>query len=200
MEPRTDVFLSHNWGEDESGRDNHQRVAIINKELKARGYKTWFDEEKIAGNIDKKMAQGIAQTEGVIVFLTKKYQKKVNDNNAGDNCQKEYMYASRKKTKSKIVAVVMETCMRDINTWSVLVDFHLGGDMYVDMSGEFENEAYLSQQMELLVKELQSKGIHPLEGILCCYYSFSIAAEKAPVFSPHNIRNDSNDFKMNFKP
>ena len=182
MEPRTDVFLSHNWGKDESGRDNHQRVAIINKELKARGYKTWFDEEKISGNIDKKMEQGIAQTEGVIVFLTRKYKEKVNADNAGDNCQKEFTYASRKKTRSRIVAVVMETCMRDINSWSGLVDFHLGGEMYVDMSGEFENKGYLSRQMELLAKELQSKGIHPLEGILYSYYTFQYYGRKSSSF------------------
>ena len=52
MAARTDVFLSHDWGKDEYGRDNHQRVSLINDELKARGYKTWFDEEKLAGNID----------------------------------------------------------------------------------------------------------------------------------------------------
>ena len=29
----TDVFLSHNWGQDELGRDNHERVGVINKAL-----------------------------------------------------------------------------------------------------------------------------------------------------------------------
>ena len=33
MAPGTDIFLSHNWGKDETGRDNHERVSIINKEL-----------------------------------------------------------------------------------------------------------------------------------------------------------------------
>ena len=46
----TDVFLSHNWRKDESGRDNHKRVSLINKWLKKRGYETWFDEEKMANN------------------------------------------------------------------------------------------------------------------------------------------------------
>lgn len=45
----TDVFLSHNWGEDIHGRDNHERVKKINKLLKDRGYKTWCDEEKMTG-------------------------------------------------------------------------------------------------------------------------------------------------------
>ena len=189
MEPRTDAFLSHNWGEDESGRDNHQRVTIINKELKAQGYKTWFDEEKISGNIDMKMAQGIAQAKGVIVFLTRKYLNKVNGNDARDNCQKEFMYATRTQTRTRIVAVVMKKCMCNISTWSGFVDFHLGGEMYVNMSGNFENKTYLSQQMEELVKQLQSKGIQPFEGILYSYYSFM--TEKLPGFSPKNMSLDT---------
>ena len=184
MESRTDVFLSHNWGKDESGRDNHQRVAIINKKLKLRGYRTWFDEEKMSGNIDKKMAEGIAQTGGVIIFLTLKYDEKVNGKNAGDNCKKEYMYALRKKTRSSVVAVAMEKCMRDTSTWNVLVDFHLGGEMYVDMSGEFENKTYLSQQRNVLVKELQSKGIYPHQGVLYSYCTFQHHDRKIYRFLP----------------
>ena len=182
MEFRTDVFLSHNWGKDESGRDNHQRVAIINKELKARGYRTWFDEEKMSGSIDKEMAEGIAQTEGVIIFLTQKYDTKVKDKNAGDNCQKEYMYALRKKTREKVVPVVMDECMCEKSTWSVLVNFHLGGDMYIDMSGKLENKTYLSERMEVLVKELQKKGIHPLQGILFFYCTFQYHGRKSSSF------------------
>ena len=40
----TDVFLSHNWGPDESGRDNHERVSKLNEALKSKGIKTWFDK------------------------------------------------------------------------------------------------------------------------------------------------------------
>ena len=47
MEPGTDVFLSHNCRKDESGRDNHERVSLINKWLKKLGYETWFDKEKL---------------------------------------------------------------------------------------------------------------------------------------------------------
>ena len=39
MTDHTDVFLSHNWGNDEYDRDNHQHVSLIDEELKARGYK-----------------------------------------------------------------------------------------------------------------------------------------------------------------
>ena len=97
MEPVTDVFLSHNWGKDESGRDNHHRVSLINKELKALGYKTWLDEEKIAGNIAEKMSLGIEQTKGVIVFITWKYHEKVNGKNAADNCMQKRIYVCLRK-------------------------------------------------------------------------------------------------------
>ena len=171
MAARTDVFLSHDWGKDEYGRDNHQRVSLINDELKARGYKTWFDEEKLAGNIDMEMAQGIEQTEGVIAFITRRYYEKVNGENARDNCQKEFQHASEIKTRAKIVPVVMEESMRDATPWKGLAGINIGREMYVDMSGDIENKAYLNQKMELLLRQLQSKGIQPVQGI---FFFFSL--------------------------
>ena len=165
MSARTDVFLSHDWGKDEYGRDNHQRVSLINDELKARGYITWFDEEKLAGNIDVEMAQGIEQTEGVIAFITRRYYEKVNGENARDNCQNEFQHASEIKTRAKIVPVVMEESMRDATPWKGLAGINIGREMYVDMSGDIENKAYLNQKMELLLRQLQSKGIQPVQGI-----------------------------------
>ena len=40
---KTDLFLSHNWSPDEKGRNNHDRVSVINEALKKLGYKCWFD-------------------------------------------------------------------------------------------------------------------------------------------------------------
>ena len=98
--------------------------------------------------------------------------KKVKWENAGDNCKKEFIYASHKKTRSKMVPVVMEKCMLNTSTWSGLFDFNLCREKYVDMSGDLEDNLYLSQQMELLKIEPQSKGIHPAQGMLCSYSFF----------------------------
>ena len=46
------AFLTHDWGTDEDGRNNHERVAKINTESKNMGYKTWFDEDQMLGNIE----------------------------------------------------------------------------------------------------------------------------------------------------
>ena len=47
----------------------------------------------------------------------------------------------------------MKESMREINTWTKLVDFHLGGEMNIDMSGDFQKKTYFSQQVEGLVNE-----------------------------------------------
>ena len=38
------MFLSHNWGKDNVV---HNQVSLVNEHLKTRGFKTWFDEEKM---------------------------------------------------------------------------------------------------------------------------------------------------------
>ena len=152
------VFLSHDWGEDEN---NHERVALINKELQKIGYQTWFDVERITDGIAKQVSEGIEQAEGVIVFITRRYHEKVNSGGK-DNCHLEFEYASRKKTKLKMVAVIMEKCMHDTEEWIGLIGLHLGGQKFLDMSGDFKNRAYLSKQMKALDEILQSKGIKPL--------------------------------------
>ena len=113
-ELHTNVFLSHNLGEDSV---NHKRVSLI-------------------------------------------------------NCKKEFIYASEKQTRSKMIPVVMEECMLNSKTWRGLVGINLCREMYVDMSGDLEDNHYLSQQMELLKNELQSKGIHPGQGMLFSYFFF----------------------------
>ena len=189
MAARTDVFLSHDWGKDEYGRDNHKRVSLINDELKARGYKTWFDEEKLAGNIDMEMTQGIEQTEGVIAFITRRYYEKVNGENARDNCQKEFQHASEIKTRAKIVPVVMEESMRDATPWKGLAGINIGREMYVDMSGDIENKAYLNQKMELLLRQLQSKGIQPVQGIFFFSLLSNMSVKTSFISAKYSIKH-----------
>ena len=166
MAPGSHVFLSHNWGKDDSGRDNHYRVSLINKELKKIGYQTWFDADRMTGDIVKQMSQGIEQTKGVLVFITRRYLEKVTGEDSSDNCKLEFEYATRNKTSSKMIAVIMEKSMSKSREWTGSVGMHLGGKIYVDMTGDLEDEAYLSKQMEILQREIQSIGIQLLSGNL----------------------------------
>ena len=124
------------------------------------------------GHIRENMSKGNGQDKGVITFITRRYHDKVNTKNYEDNCKIEFDYVSRTKTGSKMVPLVMEKGMRDINSWKGLVGSLLGGHLYVDMSGNLENKTYFSQQLKLLQGRLRSKGIQPLSGNLCPYFTF----------------------------
>ena len=168
----SDVFLSHNWGEDESGRDNHYRVLLVSKALKETGYRTWFNEQRNAGDIMKAVPKRLEQTWGVIIFITRRYYEKVNGENTMETCKLEFNYAVKTKTRSKIVPVVMEQCMRYSNRWTGTVGIHLSGALYIDMSGNLEDRNYISRKMEHLKNELQNIGIQPKQGILRSCFIF----------------------------
>lgn len=44
-----DCFLAHNWGLDSQGRDNHERVGALCKQLKSFGITCWLDQDYING-------------------------------------------------------------------------------------------------------------------------------------------------------
>ena len=156
------MFLLHNWEIDELGRNNHRRVSIINKELKRIGYKTWFNEERIRGDIDDRIAEGIEQTKCVIVFITQKYYEKVSGKTANDNCKLEFSHAKRMRISDKMITVVMEPCMTKVKEWKGDVGMHLGGKMYIDMTENVKNETYLTEKIAKLQEELWTMGIKPM--------------------------------------
>jgi hypothetical protein len=135
---KTDVFLTHDWGDDEEGRSNHARVSRVNKALKQRGLKTWFDEERMKGNIRDKMAEGIENTKCVVAFITEKYKNKVNSNNSADNCYFEFNYATLEKTGNNMIPVVMERRMKNTREWKGRLGAELGTHLYVDMVSDEE--------------------------------------------------------------
>jgi ribosomal protein L40E len=128
--------LFSDWGEDELKRSNHERVSRINKILQQKGLRTWFDEERMNGNIRDKMAEGIESTKIVIAFITEKYRNKVNSNNAIDNCYFEFNYATLEKSGNFMIPVVMEPKMRNSRNWKGRLGAELGTHLYVDLSDD----------------------------------------------------------------
>ena len=83
------AFLTHDWGTDEKGRDNHARVAAVHAALTAAGLRCWFDEEQMQGDINKQMTKGIDGSAVIVAFITSRYVTKVNGegpNGNDDNC------------------------------------------------------------------------------------------------------------------
>ena len=127
-----DVFLTHDWGTDESGRNNHKRVSRICHALQKKGLKCWFDEDEMEGRIHQKMSDGIDSSRLVLIFITERYIDKVAGKGAlgaGDNCLYEFDYAYQMKP-GKSIAVVMEQRCSSTNTWYGPVGGCLGSSLY----------------------------------------------------------------------
>ncbi len=105
------MFLSHAWGKDELGRDNHERVAHVNAQLKVAGLRTWFDAEQMRGAINNRMAEGIIGSSVVLCFLTENYIQKASGlgpRGEDDNCFFEFDNALIERGRSRLLPVVME--------------------------------------------------------------------------------------------
>jgi hypothetical protein len=129
-----DVFLTHDWGDDLQGRNNHSRVSAINDALKKRGFVTWFDSDRMQGHIVQQMCKGIDDSTLVVVFVTKRYISKCV--NVDDNCCKEFGYAAKRKGVARLLPVVMESETRDQRSWSGPVMMELGNVLYTDLSDD----------------------------------------------------------------
>jgi hypothetical protein len=148
------VFLTHDWGIDELGRKNHDLVAKINEALKSLGFVTWFDSDRMTGDVEDKMVSGIDNASVIIVFVTQRYMNKVNGSDANDNCRKEFKYATKKKSSTKMVPVVMEPRMKDNKGhWTGLIMMELGSILYVD----FSNDNDFQSAIQLLKAEILSR-------------------------------------------
>jgi len=102
------VFLTHNWGIDQT---NHSRVAMMNHELKKYGVRTWFDEERLEGNIIEQISEGISSSMAVIIFVTPEYITKVSGNGSrgpNDYCKLELEYAWDEKGIENMIVVECE--------------------------------------------------------------------------------------------
>eukprot|EP00971_Amphidinium_carterae_P068314 1352625-Amphidinium_carterae.1 len=120
-EPMFDVFLSHNWGEDAQGRDNHASA--------------WVDKEQLENTIVPELADGIERSRVFLICMTKKYHNKVNCGPPNDHCRLEFQYA-RQKRCDRLVVCIMESGMKDTSQWNGQVGMTCGGILYIDLSGD----------------------------------------------------------------
>ena len=153
----TDVFLAHDWGTDEQGRNNHDRVSVVNDALKQLGYKTWFDSEQMTGDIVDKMCDGIDKTKLIIVFVTQRYAEKVQSGSDNDNCKLEFKYAMRRRGAGNMVPIIMERRMKNPGDWKGPVGMALGGILAVRMSYDFGEADTFREGMSEVKREIDAR-------------------------------------------
>lgn len=142
-----DCFLTHDWG---ANNVNHERVAAINKRLKKEGLRTWFDEERLTGNIVQQVTRGIEQSRKVVVFVTRNYMEKLQVEQGIDYCSVEFTTAAKVHGPQNMIAVVLEPEMRDQRTWRGPLQGYLGEAIFLD----FSTPAKIEENMPALIRML----------------------------------------------
>jgi hypothetical protein len=145
-------MASHDW----QGFDgnNHKRVTRVVKALGRLGLGCWFDEEEMRGSLHEKMIEGIVNSEGFLVFVTKRYHDKVAGANDGDNCKFEFNLALKRKTVGKMLAVVLEKEMFNEKNWIGLMA-SLEPRLYFDLT---DLDRLNDQELQIKLQ----KGMIPL--------------------------------------
>ena len=157
--PATTAFLTHEWGDD-AGHNNHQRVTKINEELKKLHVVTWFDTDRLTGDIINQIVAAIDKTNFVVVFLTKRYMEKAAQDSSSrvDYSQMEFQYAMRRQGRDRIIVVVMEHELLDCRKWFGPIGALLGDTLYID-STKNETAAQVASEIQReIVKRQEAMG------------------------------------------
>jgi len=88
-------------------------VAQVNQELQAAGLNTWFDNERMRGDVMMAMSDGVHYSKAVVVFITETYIVKASGKGPrgpDDNCKIEFGAALHEDHLGvdKLIPVVME--------------------------------------------------------------------------------------------
>ena len=172
-----DVFISHAWGNDGAGRDNHERAKRLSAGLERLGLKPWLDEARMQGNILNRMAEGIEGSAVVLICVTRNYMDKVAQE-GNDNCKREFEYAYQKRTTLNMLPVVMEDAMADTSAWRGSLGLALCNERYYklvhDKDAEFDQavqeiaagirkklEAVLQGEVHAVAGAMSSRSVSP---------------------------------------
>jgi hypothetical protein len=153
-----DIFISHAWGINEEGKNNHESCKKICNKLISNGYSVWFDDYEMVGNIDKNIIKGINGCKVVIICLTEKYINKINNavilNKPNDNCFKEWNYTLFKN--KIIIPIIMEGKTKNIFLNSDgIIQMYLNSYMFLDFCDIDKMDDY-----NLLVKTLRTYQVY----------------------------------------
>ncbi|CAK9046854.1 unnamed protein product [Durusdinium trenchii] len=132
--PSYDCFISHNWGKDTQGRDNHQRVMQIAATLEKHGIQVFLQDREAHrySSTDEAMIDGMRRSAVALIFVTRRYIEKIEEGRVDDDCVAQFNLAKRAPA---ILPVVLEPEMTKISKWGWnRVYAHLSNKMLVDLS------------------------------------------------------------------
>jgi hypothetical protein len=82
---------------------------------------------------------------------------KVNGNDERDNCKVEFQYAFNHLGSQKMVAVVMESEIKDAKEWTGVLGAALGSHLYIDMVDALNDNEKMAENVQSLRDIIASK-------------------------------------------
>eukprot|EP00042_Codosiga_hollandica_P039646 m.334061 g.334061 ORF g.334061 m.334061 type:complete len:209 (+) comp55661_c0_seq2:153-779(+) len=151
MSQKWEVFLSHDWG---TGHENHKRIVKLNEILKARGVKTWCDNDQLKGGCsdpEAKMLEGVEESCFFVACLTEAYMAKVKADK-GNNCKMEFEAAFSHR-REFMIPVVCEEKVKSTRPWKGKVGATLNPHLFISLWKDDQ----LEQAAEELINAMQSR-------------------------------------------
>ena len=148
------LFAGHAWGKDGA---NHSHVRKMVQKLTSIGFKVWFDDEKLSGDIAKQISQGLDDALVYMAFVNKDYVEKIevgSDRGGVDWFYYEFnaaLFASHGRRNT--IVIVCEPALLDEKTWLGQVRKALTSLLFIDYS----NESKLQIAAEQVKKQLLEK-------------------------------------------
>ena len=181
---KTMAFITHDWDTLPDGTNNHDLASRVNDFLKAHGIVTWFDADRLKGYVKHKMAEGIDNTDCVVVFVNRRYLKmeEVNSNDINDNCCFEFGHAVNQRGNKIIPVLVEGGSMKDPNTWIGVGGAVLGRFLYVDLTNHLDPVAFEKSCRQLMANIVEN-SITSSPAILSAAPKQSSTSLNGPLFN-----------------
>jgi len=160
--------------------------------------KIWFHD------IDGSMAYGIDHCNAIIIFITKKYNIKVNKGAKDplyiDNCYKECVYAVN--SHKPCIPVIFEDCMLNTSLWkNGTLKFYFGNKLYIDGTSDNYNEIAqnivkllerTSQRLNDLSSPSSNGNYSPIKKLNVCKSPIKLInnklSKRLPIYIENNIQ------------
>ena len=135
------MFASHAWGVEQP---NHKHVALLVRELERIGLSVWFDDERLSGEIHRKISEGLRDSFIYLACISQDFLEKIEDASSNDGvdwCDFEFTASIDSHGKRRSVCVVCEPELLSPTTWFGPVRTALSGLLYADYSSASKLEA-----------------------------------------------------------
>ena len=133
-----DVFLAHEWGDQESNFSTHQRVMNVANQLRKTeplAVSVWVDDERLRVSVDESIIEGVLGSKKAAVFLTRRYLNRLESDD--NNCTCELRFCLEKLGRKRIVLVIFDQDLNDRRNWSDKAQYLFPDNMvWVDLSTE----------------------------------------------------------------